>query len=207
VQNEHFEEMEKRLKYYSDRLSSTTLKKGDDYRETQKVILIAILNHKFYKEEEQKYEHEFKILNTENQLIYDDSPLEIIIFDKMKKEYFNANDPLDRLLMYLYGFFNAEELKHQCSKDELLKNIEKVKNMISKSQEAEIAKIGQEIREMDEKIRMEIATKKATKKGRIEGKKEEKIELALKLRKKNFSLEDISDVTDLSIEKIENLQS
>ncbi|MDR2623038.1 MAG: Rpn family recombination-promoting nuclease/putative transposase [Methanobrevibacter sp.] len=49
VQNTEVFGVEKRLKFYSDRLSSTTLKKGDDYCEVQKLIGVAILNHKIYK--------------------------------------------------------------------------------------------------------------------------------------------------------------
>jgi predicted transposase/invertase (TIGR01784 family) len=215
VQNDRIEEMEKRIKYYTDRLSSTILKKGENYCKTQKVISMAILNHKFYKEDQHNYRHTFKLLNTKNHSIYDDDPLEIIIFDKIKKEDFNVDDPVDRIFMYLFGYFNNEELKNQTCLDDLIRDIEEVRNMISKSQEAEIAKIGIEKRQMDEQIRLKTAVKEAKtegkiegiKEGKIEGKEEEKENMALKLKNKGFSLEEISDITNLSIKKLKNLNS
>lgn len=92
--------MEKRLKFYSDRLSSTTLEKGEDYCEVQRVISIAILNHKIYKSKKDIYKHNFKLLNTDDHDVYDDNPIEIFIFDRVEKEYLNLEVDRDRLLMY-----------------------------------------------------------------------------------------------------------
>jgi hypothetical protein len=50
IQNKHIVGMEMRVKYYSDKLGSILLEKGDDYTKSQKVISIAILNHKLYKQ-------------------------------------------------------------------------------------------------------------------------------------------------------------
>ncbi|MDR3222978.1 MAG: hypothetical protein LBT66_04475, partial [Methanobrevibacter sp.] len=111
--------------------------------------------------------------------------------------------------------------------DNLIKKIEEAKNMISKSKEAEILKIEIEKRQMDEKIRLEIAKekgiregeekgmKKGIKKGIKEGIKEgeekgiekEKINFAFKLKNKGFSFEEISEMTELSFEKLKNLIS
>ncbi|MDR2544162.1 MAG: hypothetical protein LBD03_01205 [Methanobrevibacter sp.] len=91
--------------------------------------------------------------------------------------------------------------------------------MISKTEEEEFLKLELEKREMMEKYRIEDAAKEALEKGRIEGiekGKEEGIEegriesliqTALRLKDKGFSLEDISDITGLSFEKLKNLTS
>ncbi|MDR3291058.1 MAG: Rpn family recombination-promoting nuclease/putative transposase [Methanobrevibacter sp.] len=211
VQNESYVGMEKRIKHYSDRLGSTMLKKGDDYCKSHKVISIAILNHKIYKQKKDKYKHVFKILNTEDQSIYDDDPLEIIIFDKMKKENYNINNPRDRIFMYLYGLLNDNELKTVLAEDSLIRRIEETKNMISKSQEAEILKIEIEKRQMDEQIRLETVKKeseqKGIEKGIKEGEEKEKFKFALKLKNKGFSLDEISEITELPFEKVKNLIS
>jgi predicted transposase/invertase (TIGR01784 family) len=203
--------MEKRLKYYTDRLSSTLLKRGDNYCKTKKIISIAILNHKFYKKRKNIYRHEYQILNKRNHSIFDDNPLEIIIFDKLKKEDYDINNLVDSLFMYLYGLLTRDELEQLISKDNLIKDIEEAKNMISKTKEAEILKIGIEKRKMDEQVRIQTAIKntwkKAEKKGIKEGIKEEKVNLTLKLMNKGFSLKEISDITDLPIEEIEKLTS
>jgi hypothetical protein len=85
--------------------------------------------------------------------------------------------------------------------------------MISKTKEAEIMKIGQEIRQMDEQIRIKNAIQKTEKRVKEETErrvkeeteKEKTIEFALKLKNKGFNLEDISDITGLSIEKLEKI--
>ncbi|MDR3223437.1 MAG: hypothetical protein LBT66_06905, partial [Methanobrevibacter sp.] len=97
----------------------------------------------------------------------------------------------------------------------LIKKIEEAKNMISKSKEAEILKIEIEKRQMDEKIRLETAKEKGIKegikKGIREGEKKgiekEKINFALKLKNKGFSLKEISEITELSFERLKNLIS
>lgn len=55
--------------------------------------------------------------------------------------------------MYLYGLFDDGELEQQMVEDDLIREIEEERSMISKSQEAEILKIGIEKRQMDEQIR------------------------------------------------------
>jgi hypothetical protein len=42
---------------------------------------------KFYKNKKDIYEREFKPLNTDDRDIYEDNPLEILIFDKVKKMF------------------------------------------------------------------------------------------------------------------------
>ncbi|MDR3222682.1 MAG: hypothetical protein LBT66_02935, partial [Methanobrevibacter sp.] len=88
---------------------------------------------------------------------------------------------------------------------------EEAKNMISKSKEAEILKIEIEKRQMDEKIRLETAKEKGIREGIKEGEKKgiekEKINFALKLKNKGFALEEISEITELSFEKLKNLIS
>jgi predicted transposase/invertase (TIGR01784 family) len=209
--------MEKRLKFYSDRLSSTTLEKGEKYYEAQKVVSIAILNHKFYKNKKDTYNYKFELWNTKDKFIYDDNPLEIIIFDKMKKRYYNINNPIDRIFMYFFGLFNSHEFK-QLMNDELIREIEEEKNMISKSQEAEILKIELEKRRMDEEIRMETAIEESKKKAKIEGMKEGKLEgmkegemkgkleIAINLLRKGMDLGSVSEVTGLPISKLESLK-
>jgi predicted transposase/invertase (TIGR01784 family) len=207
VQNEPIIAIEKRITYYSCRLRDTMLNKRDSYHKTKKVISIAILNHKLYKHKKKEYKHNFKMLNSKDQSIYNDNPLDITIFDKMKKENYNINDPLDRTFMYLYELLTNDELTTILAKDNLIKKIEEAKNMISKSKEAEILKIEIEKRQMDEKIRLETAKEKGIREGEKKGIEKEKINFALKLKNKGFSLEEISEITELSFEKLKNLIS
>ncbi|MDR3222600.1 MAG: Rpn family recombination-promoting nuclease/putative transposase [Methanobrevibacter sp.] len=203
VQDEPIYGMQNRIQGYSSGLGSVLLKRGDEYFIFEKVICVAILNHKLYKQKKNEYVHRFRIVNTEDYSIFGDDLLEIIFFDKMKKENFNINDPLDHLFMYLYGLLTDDELTTVFAEDSLIRKIEEAKNMISKSEEAEILKVEIEKREMDEKVRLIIAKEEGIK----EGVEKEKINLALKLKNKGFSLEEISEITELSFEKIEKLIS
>ncbi|MDR3291685.1 MAG: hypothetical protein LBT10_05980 [Methanobrevibacter sp.] len=77
--------------------------------------------------------------------------MEIIIFYKMKKEHYNIDNPLNRVFMYLYRLLSDNELKIVVAEDSLIRRIEESKNMISKSQEAEILKIEIEKRQWTNK--------------------------------------------------------
>ncbi|GHU05985.1 hypothetical protein AGMMS49960_22340 [Betaproteobacteria bacterium] len=217
AQNAYETDIENRLKYYADRECVANIKKGDSYRDAQKVISIAILNHKLYKKKKKIYKHEYKILNTDDHSVYDNNPLEIIIFDKLKKKYYNLDDPMDRVFLYLFDLLSSEELEKVIKEDELIKNIEERTCMISKSEEEEFLKLELHKRKMMEKNRIEDVKKEALEKGKMEGIEEglekgiEKgrvegvIQTALRLKDKGFSLEDISDITGLSFEKLKRL--
>ncbi|MDR3291459.1 MAG: hypothetical protein LBT10_04840 [Methanobrevibacter sp.] len=58
---------------------------------------------------------------------------------------------------------------------------------------------------MDEQIRLKNAMKAAKKEGIKEGEEKEKINFALKLKNKGFTLEEISEITELSFDKLKNL--
>ncbi|MDR2544484.1 MAG: Rpn family recombination-promoting nuclease/putative transposase [Methanobrevibacter sp.] len=195
AQNAYDRGLENRIKYYADRECVVHLKKGDNYRDAQKIISIVLLNHKFYKEKEKIYKHNYKILNTDDYSIYDDNPLEIVIFDKLKKEHYDLNKPMDLIFMYLFDLLSPEELEKAIKEAKLIEKIERRKNMILKTEE-EFLKLELEKREMMEKYRIEDAAKEALERGRIEG----IIQTSLRLKDKGFSLEDISDITGLSFE-------
>ncbi|MDR2544056.1 MAG: Rpn family recombination-promoting nuclease/putative transposase [Methanobrevibacter sp.] len=44
MQNKEIEDIEERIKFYTDRLSVITLKKGEDYKDIKKIISISLLN-------------------------------------------------------------------------------------------------------------------------------------------------------------------
>ncbi|MDR3223890.1 MAG: hypothetical protein LBT66_09210 [Methanobrevibacter sp.] len=109
--------------------------------------------------------------------------------------------------MYLYGLLTNDELKTVLAEDSLIRKIEEGKNMISKSQEAEILKIEIEKRQMNEQIHLRIAKQEGMRESEEKGIEKEKINFALKLKNKGFTLEEIGEITELSFEKLKNLIS
>ncbi|GAA5818832.1 MAG: Rpn family recombination-promoting nuclease/putative transposase [Methanobrevibacter sp. CfCl-M3] len=175
------------------------------------------LNHEFYKDEKEIYRYNYKITNQKSLKIFNNGLLDIHIFEKVNKKFYNANDPLDLFLMYLHGLFDEKELKELMKKDEFIRDVEEERLMISKSIEAEILKISIDKAERDQLSTLNTAKRKAQKegmekgvekgieKGRKEGKEEAMFEVAKKLKSAGETFQRINGLNGIPIEKIKNI--
>ncbi|MDR2545250.1 MAG: Rpn family recombination-promoting nuclease/putative transposase [Methanobrevibacter sp.] len=214
IQNKEIEDMEERIKFYTDRLSSITLKKGENYQDIKKIISISLLNHKFYKDKKEIYKHNYKITNQQTLKIFGNDLLDIHIFEKA---CYDSDNPLDSFLMYLYGLLNEQELKNLIKKDEFIRDVEEERLMFSESEREEILKISIEKAERDQQSILTTAKRKAEEegmeKGREEGieegmergKEEAMFVFAKKLKSAGGTLQRISELTGVPIEKIKNI--
>ncbi|MDR1820346.1 MAG: Rpn family recombination-promoting nuclease/putative transposase [Methanobrevibacter sp.] len=221
IQNKEIEDMEERIKFYTDRLSSITLKKGENYQDIKKIISISLLNHKFYKDKKEIYKHNYKITNQQTLKIFGNDLLDIYIFEKAEKACYDSDNPLDSFLMYLYGLLNEQELKNLIKKDEFIRDVEEERLMFSESEREEILKISIEKAERDQQSILTTAKRKAEEegmekgmeKGREEGieegmergKEEAMFVFAKKLKSAGETLQRISELTGVPIEKIKNI--
>ncbi|MDR1819555.1 MAG: Rpn family recombination-promoting nuclease/putative transposase [Methanobrevibacter sp.] len=213
IQNKEIEDMEERIKFYTDRLSTITLKRGENYRDIKKIISISLLNHKFYKNEKEIYKHNYKIINKRNSKVFSNDLLDIHIFEKANKTLYDINNLLDAFLMYLYGLLNKQELKNLIKKDKFIKDVEEERLMFSESEREEILKISIEKAERDQRSILTTAKRKAEEKGREEGmekgreegREETMFDFAKKLKSTGETLQRISELTGVPIEKIKNI--
>jgi hypothetical protein len=197
------------------------LKKGENYRDIKKIISISLLNHKFYKDEKKIYKHHYKITNQRNSKIFNNDLLDIYIFEKADKRFYDINDPLDSFLMYLYGLLDEKELKELVEKDEFIRDVEEERLMFSESEKEEILKISIDMAERDQLSILSTAKRKAEEEGRKKGiekgiekgikkgiergKEEAMFDFAKKLKSAGETLQRINKLTGVPIEKIKNI--
>jgi predicted transposase/invertase (TIGR01784 family) len=164
--------------------------------------LINILSYKFC--EDDIYKQKFNILGNVDNCLYSKYltiyNINLTAFRKIKKD---LNNPLHRWII----FFDAE------SSDELIKEViemdEDIKIADAKFNELLSDEEAYHDYQMRQLAIMEIEGEihHSEEKGRIEGKKEEKVEIAINMLKKGVDLNFISEVTNLPISKIQNLNS
>lgn len=205
--NQH--NMDKRTLFYWSRLFADQLKQGHDYSELKKTITINILDFKYL--ESNQYHNIYHLReDTIGHVLTDVLEIHFIELPKFCKEKPDIKDALHRWLLFL-----AEP------KEEVLDMIEAIDGKIGKatkvlnwlSSDPETVRLS-ELREKaiwDEVSRMNGAKAEGRQEGREEGKQEgrqeEQINIARRMLVKGLSIEQISDVTGLSVDEVQKLTS
>jgi len=215
---------DKRALYYWAKLYTEQLKVAEDYSTLSKAIGIHILNFTSIPEVE-KYHNVFHITEKDSGLIYfKDLELHTIelkkFADNPKEELTDiiakVKNSLDMWVAFLtrYDLLKAESLPATLNNKNLKKAIEVLDVMNFSSEEREAYE------DHLKWLRVEANTlKKAEAKGKAEGleegeakglekgKTEEKVTIATKMLSRNHSIEDISELTNLSVEEIIKLKN
>ena len=207
IVNEH--NMAERSTTYMEKLIANQLSKGDTYRKLKKSILINILNFNYYKRNSyhsiahMKFEPtaEETYVNVgytkEDEIATKDVEMHFIEIPKFKKKNPNANAKLEQWLWLLAG--EEEKIKMAEEKNKEVKKAVEVLDEMSMSREE---------RERHEAIlKAEFNYNTSMYNVREEGKKEKQIEIAKRLLKKNMSIEEIQEITDLAKDEIEEIIS
>jgi len=197
-----------RALYYSTFPIQEQAEKGDKWNYKQKAVyLVAILDFIFEedKNDKNKYKYEVKLSDIEtNKVFYDKLTF---IYLKMPK-YTKTEEELEtHFYKWLY----------------VLRNLNKLERLPEKTKESifekffEVAKIAKftptEQDEYHESLKnywdlngvIDTARGDGWKGGKEEGRKEEKIETARKMKNKGISIEDISEITGLTVHEVEKL--
>ena len=206
---------EARFLYYWSRIYSSQLKKGNIYKDLNKVIGIIILD--FPLEKTKALENictEWKIteVTTGLNLVLTEM-LQIYIIEISKAKRTLEKEPNNELAQWVLFLDNPnqEEVFKAMETNKELK--EAMKNLDEISQQEELRRVA-ELREkaiMDEKNALthalEDGKKEGLKEGQILGKKETQKEIARKMLEKNFSIEEIQSLIPLSQAEIEELKT
>ncbi len=150
----------------------------------------------------------WQIMNTENGKIVLTEDLEIHIIELPKIKEKKEEGELKKWILFLENP-EGEETKKMAEKDEEIKEaIEALEEISADKEKVRIA----ELREKyiaDRESELATAEEKGIKQGIEQGKKqgniEKGIEIAKKLKLKNMSIEEISEITGLTKEEIEKL--
>jgi len=131
------------------------------------------------------------------------------IIISLKKGNIDLNNPKDRLMILLDVKSPDNLIKKVIEMDSFAKNVYNKAERLLQDRDGYLAYIKADQAERDKKAQIrygeEKGEKRGEKKGRKEGKKEEKVEIAIKLKNKGYSFEEISDITDLTIDFIEKI--
>ena len=183
---------------------------GSDWDfELKKVYTIAILDFVFDedKNEPNKFRYDVKLLDTDTKhVFYDKLTFIYLEMPKFNKKAEELNTRFDKWLFILKNLHKLDRIPVELKENIFLKLFET----------AEIAKFSQqEYTDYEDSLKyyrdiknsLDTAKEEGEMKGRIEGKIEGKIEIASKALKKGLSVKDISEITGLTEQEIENLNN
>ena len=202
IERENFAE---RLLFYFSQLYIRGIKRGDSYLTAKKVVLIAIIDYELKIDKKiDKMETIWHITEDNNPKIRLTNKFEIHILElgKVKEEYRkNKENKKAQWLLFL----DNPELKEV---EEIMESNKKVKEAVIKvremSEDEKLQRLA-DLREkaiMDEKAIYQAGLNNGKEEGRVETMKE----VAKKLLKQNMKIENVSEITGLTIEEIEKLK-
>lgn len=195
------EDYSKRALFYWSRLYAYQLPKGHHYTELKQTISINMLNFNHFAHN--RYHSSFHIRDDIDQsILTDDLEMHFIELKKFKFSDIKKLKKADTWIAYFSSKCTDEERKIIAMTNPAIKEALNYEIMFSQD---EVKRREYELQE--KAIRDYNATMLYNRKeGRQEGKQEEKYENAIRGLKNNISLDIISTITGLSIEKLKELQ-
>ena len=208
VRNNH--NMEVRTTFYASKIMSRETSRGEDYRSIKKIILINILGYNMFKKYDE-YIHKTAIVldGHRDEIVIDNIEWWFIELPKFRKMHKNIDNKIEQWLL----FIDDEE-------KELVKMAEEKNQTLQKAREkmnyltgdaavrrlAELREIWELDYNSDINYAREKGEKSGLKKGRKEGEQKKSIEIAKKLLKLQMPIEQISEITSLTEEEINNIK-
>ena len=202
-----------RLLFYFSKLYLKGIGKGEDYRIAKRVVLIAIIDYNL------KIEIEDKKMKTIWQIVEKNHPktiltnkfeIHILELEKVKEEYKKNKENKKAQWLLFLDDPETKEVKEIMEKNEDVK--EAVIEVRKLSQDEQLQREA-ELREkaiMDEKAiyqaGLDNGKEEGEKLGRKKGRVETMKEVAKKLLKQNMNIENVAEITGLTIEEIEKLR-
>lgn len=214
IQLLNYQDIEERELFYWSGLFREQLKKGNRYKELNKVISVIIIDYELKKLEEIEDLHtEWKIKEVKTGkdiLLTDKLEIHIIELPKVKKAIEkDKNNKLAQWMMFIDNP-NEEGVKRIVEKNEEIKEAMEELEIISGDAEARrLAELRQKYI-LDQNSCIDEAVERGLKKGIEEGIekgiKNNKIEVAKRMLKQNMNIELICQITDLTKEEIEKIK-
>ena len=200
-----------RLLFYFSKLYLKGIGKGEDYRVAKRVVLIAIIDYNLKIEiEDKKMETIWQIVekNHPKTILTNKFEIHILELEKVKEEYKKNKENKKAQWLLFLDDPETKEVKEIMEKNEDVKEavieVRKLSQDEKLQREAELRAI------MDEKAiyqaGLDNGKEEGEKLGRKKGRVETMKEVAKKLLKQNMKIENIAEITGLTIEEIEKLK-
>lgn len=189
--------MEDRLLYYWSSMYYNTVKSGEDYLKSRKVIIILISNYNLKSIENiDSYISKWRILNDKNVNISLTDKLEFCIIELPKFEKYKDKENNFQIEKWVNFIRNPEDE----TMDKNDKAIQKAKNVLK---EISQDKYEREMAELRLKYIMEMKSQEQY--GYEKGYEQNKIETAKKMKAQNYDINEIISITGLTKEEIEKI--
>ena len=212
-----------RLLFYFSKLYLKGIGKGEDYRIAKRVVLIAIIDYNLKIEiEDKKMETIWQIVekNHPKTILTNKFEIHILELEKVKEEYKKNKENKKAQWLLFLDDPETEEVKEIMEKNEDVK--EAVIEVRKLSQDEQLQREA-ELREkaiMDEKAIYQAGLDNGKEEGEKLGRKKGRVynipidvdtietmkEVAKKLLKQNMNIENVAEITGLTIEEIEKLR-
>ncbi|WP_338635769.1 Rpn family recombination-promoting nuclease/putative transposase [Spirobacillus cienkowskii] len=187
----------KRSLYYWSSLYSNQLATGNHYKGLNRCVCINIINFDLFPENN-SYHRMLSVLDVDNhEIVAPDLEIHYLIIPKMPKHMYNGS--MTRLEKWLL-FFQAKNKKvfeELAMQDRLFEQAKETLYFLSHHPEERAA--------YTQRLKYLLDTASRLDDAKTEGEHNKAIEIAKKLKARDFSMIDIIDMTGLSPEELENL--
>lgn len=212
VQLKYFPDIIRRIQFYAYENYVRQLKRGHSYDELKPVTSVLLIDD--HAEELKSVgrpvgrwrPHEDYVSVTISEEVLTDSPAIVIIELPNAKEWYEK-EPTNPLYQWLMFFDdpNSEEVKKIMKENKYIEDAMYELEQISGNEEIRLLAELKEKTRRDQEAVLEYATQKGVNKGREEGRENGQKELISNMLNSGMSIEEISNVTKLSEEKIKEL--
>lgn len=201
--------LEKRLLFYFAKLYQSQIKRGYDYIDAKKVVLIAIIDYSLGKTKDiDRMETVWKLIEKcDGIVLTDDIEIHIIELEKVKNTYMKDRNNKKAQWMLFLDNPNSKEVQEIMEEN---KEIEEATVVVKKMSKDEKLQRLADLREkaiMDEKAIYRGGVTKGKEEGKKEGKNERNKEIAEELLRRNMSIKEVANITTLSIDEVEKIKN
>ena len=209
MQMRDLKNIEQRNDIYEAKTISRYFKKGKDYKEAKEVVAIYILNYNLFGFDEYILDT-VKVLNNHRDYQINSISKEYYIqLPKFRKSNPDMNNKLNQWLAVIDGE-DRGKIEMAKEKNEIIEEAELNISRFSESEQAIYLEISRDIWESDRTTELNCAKEEGIEQGKVEGRKEgikeSKINIAKKLLSMKMRIEEISEITQLTIKEIEELK-
>ena len=192
-------DMTSRGLFYTSTLLKNSVKKGEDYTTMKEVVMITIFASTSKKRDNYEGYCKHSRINEYSE------KYEFVLSKFDKKENKDINNPQHRCLMFLSHNTPEKMRKEVIKMNPQLAKAQKIMDYItSKPKEIELYK-NRELTKMDIKNARKNDLQEGIEIGEKKGKEKGKIEIAVMMKKKGFTVENIAEITGLNIKLIKKL--
>ena len=205
MQVKKYPSMPERALFYSGKLISAGLGKGEEYKSLKQVIIISILDYEMFPFEEYLGETVTVLKNHREHEIINGQKFYFIELPKFRKAKIDEKKKTNQWLLFIDGKNKEGMEKAMCENEAIKKAKEELEVLLGDNKMQRMAFL------REKALRDQISFEKAARdegmeKGRAEGRNEEKIEIIKNMINEKYSVEQIMKITGVAKEEIKKIK-